>query len=227
MPTDSTYVFGSLRMPQEAHSVSDAIPSIWQSDPLMSVLIILSIILFLFSLNNILNILPCILKSLFNFKAGITIESGIQYSRPRDMAALSLIVPFILLTDRLLPSGKGLVFCLAVISGYLAVRYLLFRMSSYRLYAEEHFVYSSKCVNNYFIILCILWLISLGIVTAFDIGPDAARQVILIESIVTYTLCIARRFHFLVSSHSGFSSFLYLCVLEFLPTGILIILWLR
>lgn len=227
MPTDSTFVFGTLMMPQEATAVSSMPLSAWHQDPALSAVTIIAVVIFLIFLKNTYRILPSVFLSIFRWKEGLNLETSVQRSRTRFWVSLAFILPLCLVVNAyLLPSGNILT-CLAYFSGYFLARIILYLIFKYKLYNEEYLTYSHRCVYNYLIVLSLLTFLTGCILHFSGIAPEASRQLILYEILLVYVLCIIRRFHFLRCKYHEFPTFLYLCALEFLPSGLLVFLWLK
>lgn len=227
MPADSTFVFGTLMMPQEATAPSSVSLSIWHQDPALCIVTILAAVIFLIFLKNTYRILPAVFKSIFRWKEGLNLENSMQQSRTRSWVSVAFILPFCLVVHAcLLPSGNILT-CLSYFFLYYVARLVIFKLFKYRLYNEEYLTYSHKCVYNYFIVLSLISFITGGVLHFSNSGPEVSSRLILYEILIVYILCIGRRIHFLRCKYHGFPTFLYLCALEFLPGGLLVYLCLR
>ena len=75
---------------------------------------------------------------------------------------------------------------------------------------------------SFFIILTMLLLLTCGVSALFNINGEYARNAMLWISGLTYLLYLIRKLQIFNSFSSFFAGFLYLCVLEILPTGVLI-----
>lgn len=227
MPTDSTFVFGTLMMPQEATATSSVPLSVWRQDPALSVVTILAVVIFLIFLKSTYRILPSVFLSIFRWKEGLNLETSVQRSRTRFWVSLAFILPLCLVVNAyLLPSGNILT-CLVYFTGYFLARSIIYLIFKYKSYNEEYLTYSHRCVYNYLIILSILTLITGSVLHFTGYPPEASRRLILSEILFIYVLCFVRRFHFLRCKYHEFPTFLYLCALEFLPSGLLVYLWLK
>lgn len=227
MPADSTFVFGTLMMPQECTAPSSVTSTIWQQDPALAVVSILAAVIFLINLNNIYRILPTVCLSIFRWKKGLNLETSMQQSRTRSWVSTAFILPFCLVVNSyLLPSGNILI-CLSFFSVYYLARLIVYLLFKYRLYDEEYLVFSHRCVYNYFIVLSLILILTAGILHFSNPADGFPTRLIIIEMLSVYALCFERRIHFLKCKFHRFTTFLYLCALEFLPSGLLVYLWLK
>jgi hypothetical protein len=80
-----------------------------------------------------------------------------------------------------------------------------------------------RCSYSFLIILTLLLLGAGGILTFVNVPEDAVRCTMLWLSGMTYALFIIRKTQIFAQSGSFFAGFLYLCALEFLPTGLLVV----
>ena len=75
---------------------------------------------------------------------------------------------------------------------------------------------------NSFILLCLLLLPTVGILGLCGVDEAVIRLVVFVEITFFYALAVLRRGNILLSVCNPLTTFLYLCGLEFLPTGLLV-----
>ena len=75
---------------------------------------------------------------------------------------------------------------------------------------------------NYFIFIVVLELVTTGLLTLFRADDSTVRLVLLHELGILYIFAVIRKAQILSTSCKPLSTFLYLCALEIIPTGMLI-----
>ena len=99
-----------------------------------------------------------------------------------------------------------------------SVKAVMFSRQASRLRFET----ACKSSHTFFIILTLVLMAMGGILSFIKADPMAIKSAMLWVSAITYALFLLRKFQIFNSSCSFFSSFLYLCALEILPTGALV-----
>ena len=80
-----------------------------------------------------------------------------------------------------------------------------------------------KVSNTFFIILTLILLATGGTMAFLDIEENTIRLATLWISVCIYTVHLLRKLQIFNSSCSVFTAFLYLCALEIIPTGTLVV----
>ena len=194
-------------------------------------LIVLSTLLMLLFLRNYLNVIPHVLDSFSRERGNSDIEGSVRKSRDRNICALILLIPTILVLDHFRiyaprfmdPLDKD-IRLLAVGGAFLG--YLLVRMAVRSAAApkkrRDAYQRAARFSGTFFILLCSVVLTSIGILAAFHVPAGGIRTVILVESIFIYLVFLLRKAQILSGFCNPLSVFLYLCALELLPTGLFI-----
>lgn len=193
---------------------------------------LISVIIVIIMLRRIVGILPAVFACTLRWKECVKLDSFLKTSRDRDLTALALILPVMLTIQRytLLPyrflDSMVPEAALGVITG-IFVCYIGFRMFSALLFLPRKSHKKSRnpdySERTFFIIIAVSILSVSWIMSLFHIYPTITRHTIIWLSAAIYTLYLIRKFEFFQSSHSLFASFLYLCALEIVPTGILVV----
>ena len=209
----------------------------WADYPLNRWLVIASVLILLACINNFISLMPYLAKALVEWKANIRLEASMPRVRSRNTICMCLMLPFCLIAGR-----YGLVdmdvfsFCpenlkILTVAGTLAAYFLLRETACLvcRPRKGESAAYKSakSCERNYFILIVFLLLATTGAMTIFKADDQTIRQVLLVELGVLYLFTLVMKSQILSSSCNPFSTFLYLCALEIIPTGILIFTVLR
>ena len=193
---------------------------------------LISAILAIIMLRRIVEILPYVFACILRTSACIKIDSIVKISRSRDMTALVLILPLMMTIQKynILPfrflSQMSPEAGFAVITAIFAAYYAL-RVCGAVLFIPNRSRKKSRVPDNsdrtFFIILAILALSLSWIMSLMNISHTAIRLTIIWISAATYALYLIRKLQIFQSSHSIFAAFLYLCALEIVPSGILVV----
>ena len=200
---------------------------------MFNALALISVIAIMMLLKTIVGIFPSILASVIRWKENINIESSVRLSRDRDFASYSMVIPFCLLIFRFRIYNPGFIANLPDIArlwailGVFAV-YILFRKSAVllarpRRIPQKTYLAGEKSANTFFIFLTLVLLSVASIATFFNAPQEAVRTACIWLSALIYGLYLLRKVQIFMSSCSLFAAFLYLCALEILPTGILVV----
>lgn len=204
----------------------------WSGMLSVRVLVVLCVVAFLLFAPDIIFIFPFIFDCVTRSKASASLEHSISTARVRDEVAVLMSVPFCLIADRFelySPSFMDAVrpdltvFCvMGVMLAYLLVRSFCFvvfrplRQSAESLSTIRHIPY------NFFIALVAVMLVTVAALGVFHVQDSLIKTVLLWETALFYLLSVYNIFHFLSLKCNIVATFLYLCALEFLPTGLLI-----
>lgn len=222
---------GTLVM--SAHPYVQAAAELAWSDVRMNkILVIVAVIFGLLAIRNHIELFPRILYCLNRPRASISFEYNHGISRARNSYTLSFILLFCLFADRFalfrpqfwshIPPGWSVVATMGVFIGYVLLRVIFSlvlrprKLDSISLAALRYSPY------NYFIMLTVLMLLTAGLPRIFHIPDEIIRIVMLTEITLFFLLSLIRGAQILAGTYSGFSTILYLCGLEILPTSILV-----
>ena len=111
----------------------------------------------------------------------------------------------------------------AVIVGFVAVRDIFYLISPLRSRTSEFACTVRHAFYNYFILYVLLALVSTVILEAVGASAAVGRVVLTVEAALAYLIDITRTAQILSSRYGVFPTILYLCALELLPLGILIL----
>ena len=178
------------------------------------------------------NLLPSLLACVLWWKECLNLENSVRLSRDRNIFAAYLVLPFCLTV------AENRLYCpdflknmesfpyFACICGIFGAYCLLRTAAAYiapggRI-QEKTYKSALRSSYTFFCILVPVMLIASGICSFTDISETVTRSVTLYSALAVYALSIFRKFQIFHNSCSFFTAFLYLCVLEILPTGILV-----
>ena len=197
-----------------------------------SLLVAVSVLLFLLALRSFLNVLPYLADNIFRARGSAALENSVRVSRDRNLVATVFLVPAILLIfryrlfdiapfDALSPDMRLLAIA-GVFLGYLLVRFLLYRwLRPRRRYDNYQMAY--RAGYTFFILLMMLALVTVGVCYVLRLPDLTVKTFLLVETGVMYLLYLFRRGQILSMSCNSLTTFSYLCGLEFLPTALLVV----
>ena len=200
---------------------------------MFNALALISVIVVMIFLKTIVEILPSVLACLIRWKENINIEASVRLSRDRDFSAIAMLIPFCLTVFRFriynpdfisnLPDSPRLWAIIGIFSAYLLIRKAATLMVHPRRMPQKTLSATEKSANTYFILLTLILLLVDSTCSFFDATQNAIRLTSLWLSSLIYGLYLIRKLQIFASSCSLFTAFLYLCALEILPTGILVV----
>ena len=202
-------------------------------NPLFCALAVFFTLLVLLNLRSLLKIAPSLLDCVARWKGNLDLEDSIQLSRSRNWIAAILFVPLCLVayshqlyTPDFLEELSPMTRLLAVIGVFLV--YLLLRtFLNWQLemhnFKTPAFTAANRSFYNYCILLFFILLITGGIASLLTADREVVKAILLWETALTYIVYIYRRGQIFASVCNPFSTFLYLCSLELLPTAALVL----
>lgn len=200
---------------------------------LFDLLALFAFLVVLLLLRRLLNIFPSLLACLIRGKESFNLEASVKLSRDRDALALAMIVPFclVVLRYRLYSPGflegfsenavTGIYF--AVFCVYVLLRALMAWLFRPRKMQQKTYRTAIKASSSFFIIGTLLLLATGGLLDLFNVPEIDVRSAMLWVSALIYAIFLLRKIQIFYSSCSVFVAFLYLCALEMIPTGILVV----
>ena len=197
-----------------------------------SLLVALSVLLFLLTLRSFLSILPYLADSVFRARGSAALEGSVRVSRDRNLIAAVFLLPAFLLIyryrlvdiawfDTLSPDFRLLAVA-GVFLGFLVLRFLLYLWLRPRRRLDE---YQTAYRTGYtlFIFLMILSLATVGILYLLGAPDLTVKSFLLAETGVAFLENLLRRGQILSAFCKPLTTFLYLCALELLPAALLVI----
>ena len=197
-----------------------------------SLLVAVSVLLFLLALRSFLNVLPYLSDNIFRARGSAALESSVRVSRDRNLVAAVFLIPAILLIyryrlvdaallDTLSPDYRLLAIA-GLFIGYLLIRFLLYRwLRPRRRYDDYQRAYRTG--YTFFIMLMMLALVSVAVCYVLHLPDSTVKTVLLVETGVLFLLYLLRRGQILSLSCKPLTTFLYLCALELLPAAMLVV----
>ena len=196
------------------------------------ILTMLFIILGIASLRRIINLVPSLVGCIIRWKENTNLEDSTKLCLSRDYIYYILLIPFCLILYRFriynpeflsdIPDFYRFLCTTGIFLIFLFLRQIMQKFIRFGKISEKNFGTAANSFKTYFVILVTLLLISLGILELADLPEIISKTVLTYEIISIYLLFIFRKTQIFINSCSLLSGILYLCALEFLPTGILV-----
>ena len=232
LPASQAFSYGTLEMP-ESLAEGYAVQSLaWSDYPVNTALLVIATLLLLISLRIFLGIAPRLLDSISRWKACVNIDASVQLKSDRNMLGVIATLPLALVADRynffnagildIIPEAWSSLVTLGIIVIWLLLRHLCFYLCLLRTQRPETFRTAHKSFFNYWILASLLLTLTAGVISFTNIPDAAGRTILLYELAVMYLIALLRKSQILLSFCGPLTTFLYLCALEFIPTGALI-----
>lgn len=200
---------------------------------MFNALALISVLSIIVMLRTIVSIIPSVMACLIWWKENINIELSVKLGRARDMTAAAMVLPFCLTAFRFRLYDPGFVSVMtddsrlwtliAIFTLYALVRHLAFRLARSQSIPSKTYTAADKASYTFFILLTLILLSTGGITSFAGMSPVLVKIIMLWLSALIYGLYLVRKVQIFASSCSLFAAFLYLCALEILPTGILVV----
>lgn len=200
---------------------------------LIKILTVISILTTMLFLKSFVSIFPSLMACIVRSKECFNLDASVKLSRDRNHIACAMILPFCLLVNRFNLHKAGTLLTLPedvqilIIIGVILL-YILFRETVYNLFRphrmpKKAYNTAGTTAHTFFVILTLALLAAGGTATVLNMDGEATTTAMLWISIGIYTLFLIRKFQIFISSCSVFTAFLYLCALEIIPTGTLVV----
>ena len=226
VPVEEALRSGELLLPTEPTLLEETVHSVSIVEPALVSLFTLLLIIFM---RNLINILPYLIDSFTRARGSSDLEGSVRVSRDRNIIAIIFIIPFILLLyfyriyNPSFLSGMGDNMRLILI-GAIFIAYILLRKLLVVIFAphrvNDNYGMAEKAAYTFFILAGIIVLPTFGALYLFDVNDLTIKTVALAEIAFVYLVFILRKSQILSTFCSPLTVFLYLCALEFLPTGL-------
>lgn len=195
--------------------------------------VILALVLLLVELQDIIRLFPALLRCVPLWKGNMELEHSVSMARTRNTVALVLALLLSIVIDRfalLNPSWRALVppawqlgVTIGLIAAYAIVRRLFYLISPFRSKTAEFACTVRHTLYNYFILFAVLAVVTGVLLGAFKVPDGTVRAILWTEVALAGFLSLLRTGQILRSRYGVFATILYLCALEILPVGLLIL----
>lgn len=230
MPPSDIFIQGKLEM--SAVPVQEATQAmLWDDFLLNRVLVVAAVLIGIAGLRDLLRLLPELLYCFSRPRASVSLEYNTSVVRMRNTAALISILPFCLLADRFglfrpelwsaVPEEWSAPATVGVFLAYLLLRTVCSALIRPPRLSGTAADAVRRSPWNYFILLTLLMLLSVGLLYIFRPSDTVVRITLYAETALFFLLSLLRSGQILASGFSGLTTILYLCGLELLPAAAL------
>lgn len=230
MPPSDIFIQGKLEM--SAVPVQEAAQAmLWDDFLLNRVLVVAAVLIGIAGLRDLLRLLPELLYCFSRPRASVSLEYNTSVVRMRNTAALISILPFCLLADRFglfrpelwsaVPEEWSAPATVGVFLAYLLLRTVCSALIRPPRLSGTAADAVRRSPWNYFILLTLLMLLSVGLLYIFRPSDTVVRITLYAETALFFLLSLLRSGQILASGFSGLTTILYLCGLELLPAAAL------
>lgn len=227
---DSLFKSGKLLL--ETTVPEAAAPAAEPSPWLLNLLVVVFVVLGIALLKRFLQVLPYMADSFLRVRGSAALEGSIRVSQDRNLVALVLTVPAILLVYRyrlffpdlfleLDPNLQVIGVFLALLAYSLLRHFLYIWIRPHRRF--DTFRQAHRVGYTYFIFLMIVLLLTVGLLSLIGLDYSIVRLVLYGETALVYLLFLSRSAQILSLSCNHLRTFLYLCALEILPAALLVV----
>lgn len=210
--------------------IADANWGAWVDSPWLSLLVVLCVIAIILLMKNILHALPEVVLSMGRVRGSQDIEGSLRLSRDRNLTTLVLIVPFVMLLSRFriydpwwmeeFTPEMHLLWTFLCFVGYLILRWILAVWLRPRRMDGDVYTMARRFAWSGFILLTLLLLALTGILLLCGASDLSVKWLLIDVMIVVFCVYCLRKSQIFNLSCAPFTSFLYLCALEFVPLAI-------
>lgn len=202
----------------------------WSGDIAAGILIAASVLGLISSIPSLIEVFTSVLDSLLRWKGSVSLNSSVSLSRNRNFVAASLVAPFVFFAARYDLLKLDLHFSPICEIGVYAAIFVLFILARafMRLFKGSAIGQKDwKCVHcaerNFFILLVLSQLLTFLLAHIFKFAESILIQAFLWEIYVVYFIFLIRKAEILYHIRNYFVDILYLCTLEFLPVGLIVV----
>lgn len=195
-------------------------------------LALISLLIIVTLLKRLVNIFPSLMACIIRWKENFNLHQSVKMSTDRNMLSVALVIPFCLIADRFdmyhpaFMDGFNSVFSLLTTIGvffaYIGLRIACRYVFQLHSTSKTTYKVANESARTYFITGTLLLLATGGLLSVFGTPMAGIKNAMFWLSGTIYTVFLLRKTQIFNSSCSLFATFLYLCALEFLPTGVLI-----
>ena len=200
---------------------------------LFTLLVLFSFLIVLLLLRRLVNIMPSLMACMIRGKESLNLEASVKLSLDRDALALAMIIPFCLVAFRYKLYFPGFIeemtddsvlgIYFGVFAVYIFLRFLMTWLFRPQKLPKKTYVAADKASRSFFIVYTLMLLAMGGVFGLADVQDSVSRDAMLWVSAFMYLLFLLRKTQIFSTSCSVFAGFLYLCALEMIPTGILVV----
>ena len=229
-PVQNAFKTSTLQL--ETHPVEQPVRDLpWQAEPVNSTAALIFIVLVMLNVRNFMETVPAAAQGLWHWRYNFKLESSIHLARARNICAVLCCIPFCLSANRYefyapvflsaVPSWASMPITVAVGLGYYLLRLFLAWQFQPRRQGLEAYRVANRAYFSMFVLQTITILL-IGMLLSM-IGMDAVimRKLCWMVLALFYGVFLVRKCQILSTFCNPFTTFLYLCALELIPSGLL------
>lgn len=225
---ETPFKSGELLMEQSpSPAVETAVGTPW----LMGILVTFFVLLAILEFRNIVHVAPFLWDSVFRARGSIVLENNVRVARERDQLTRMLMIPAILFMYRYrlynarflqsLTDNWRLAAVAGVFIAFMLLRLFMYLICKPRRRADTYRM-AHRAGFTFFISLMLLAISGVVVLYFLRANDFIIRTFLYSLAVLAYLTFLVRKTQILSISCKPLPTFLYLCALEFLPTGILI-----
>lgn len=227
---DSLFVSGTLMLPAEIQNsvVESAARPLWLDGA-----VIFFTILAVLNIGKLINVFPSLIGCLIRWKEALNLENSVKLVRDRNFLFFMFLLPFCLFLsgyDIFAPSFlagvSGPVSALAAsaaVAVYFLLRKLLYSVIPMRKTGKLNCRAAYSLLKSVLIFTTLLLSATAAVLSLADVDKHVISVALINETAAFYIIFIIRDFQIFSNFCSYFRAFLYLCVLEIFPLGVLVL----
>lgn len=230
-PASEAFRAGSLTMSASPADVS-AVASEWADLPGNWIMIIICTVAAIIFLNRFMGLSRYIFGGFLRWKEIVSLENSVRLTRDRNtVAAISFLMVVLVVSRfeiyspeyllRIPPDFRTLGIFGAFIAIMLLRESMVTFLSAYTRNIEQYRI-SNRAIYNFIIFMSVILLVLVVIMLLFDINPLIIKTWSIITIALVYSVFLIRKTQIISKACGHVTAFLYLCILELLPAGILV-----
>ena len=230
-PVDSAFVGGSKAL---SASVQASEPTSVEccSICLVDILSVVSVLLCVLFLKRLYCALPQMTSCLVRWREALALEYSVGVSRDRNLFFVLMIVPMAILLDRyeiyspdflgFIPEGFRVFGTATCLVAFILLRLFLLNVCKMRKTPREAYSAAAGLFRTFFCLAALSLVLITGVLNRAGVAEGTTRTVILCVICAFWVLLLLRKGQIFAHNCTIFSTFLYLCTLEMVPTGLMV-----
>ena len=212
---DTTAVaLGKLMMPLQNIQPQDAAPASWGETALNGWILVAAVLFIILNIKNFYSLFPTLWSGVFFQKFNVMLEDSVERVNTRNLLSVPFIFALCLVIDRFVMPQSDILSVFAFFAGYWLYKFILTKR-----------IRLSRVDLNFAIVITTVLLLIWPVLNFCAADFESGRTTVLATAGVFFLFQLIREFQFLRPKYSAFRTILYLCALELLPIGILILIW--
>jgi len=230
MPADSAFRGGTFGPGSDVRT-KETVPG-HENGILTESLVIFSTVIAVIFIRKTVNIIPSMLSCMTRWKEAFNLEYSTKLSRDRDIVFTVLIMPFCLITNRYriyspsftenLSHDTCLLVTVGATMAYIVLRAALFYLLKGKKVNPTAYTAAGKTFPTFFCAATLTCLLTGGLLSFSGLEDSIVKTVLLHILGAFYLLLVVRKIQIFSHSCKVLTTILYLCILELLPTGLLV-----